>query len=86
MSQLVGNNNVQGLEILNPFLSELCLVNYLEHEYKCMCCILFKKNIYLFIYLFIMYTIVYLYICLQARRGHQTSLQMVVSHHVVAGN
>ncbi|CAO2638053.1 hypothetical protein LEMLEM_LOCUS24289 [Lemmus lemmus] len=22
----------------------------------------------------------------EARRGHQTSLQMVVSHHVVAGN
>ncbi|XP_049989898.1 bromodomain adjacent to zinc finger domain protein 2A-like [Alexandromys fortis] len=40
---------------------------------------------YLFIY-FIMYTIFYLCVSLQARRGHQTSLQMVVSHHVVAGN
>ena len=46
--------------------------------------ILFFK-IYLFIYLFI-----YL-LCIEcsaskARRGHQLSLQMAVSHHVVAGN
>lgn len=27
-----------------------------------------------------------LHICLHARRGHQVSLQMVVTHHVVAGN
>jgi hypothetical protein len=27
-----------------------------------------------------------LHVCLQARRGHQISLQMVVSHHVFAGN
>ncbi|CAO2588244.1 hypothetical protein LEMLEM_LOCUS4879 [Lemmus lemmus] len=35
---------------------------------------------------FIMYTVFCLHVCLQARRGHQISLQMVVSHHVVAGN
>ena len=40
---------------------------------------------YLF-YLFIMYTIFWLCVCLQAGGGHQTSLQMAVSHHVVAGN
>ncbi|CAO2608126.1 hypothetical protein LEMLEM_LOCUS13668 [Lemmus lemmus] len=33
-----------------------------------------------------MYTVFCLYVCLQARRRHQISLQMVVSHHVVAGN
>jgi hypothetical protein len=34
----------------------------------------------------IMYTAFYLNVCLQARRGHQIPLQMIVSHHVVAGN
>ena len=33
-----------------------------------------------------MYIVFCLCVCLQARRGHQTSLQMIVSHHVVAGN
>ena len=47
MSQLVGNNNFQGLQILIPFLSELYLVKYLEQEYKCMGCIFFLKIIYL---------------------------------------
>ena len=42
---------------------------------------LFKKR---FIYL--IYRVFCLHIYLHARRGHQTSLQMVVSHHVVAGN
>ena len=44
---------------------------------------------FLKIYLFIMYTVFSvfcLHVCLQARRGHQNSLQMVVSHHVAAGN
>jgi hypothetical protein len=43
------------------------------------------KNIYLFIYLFYAYeyTIV---LFRHTRRGHQIPLQMVVSHHVVAGN
>jgi hypothetical protein len=39
-----------------------------------------------FICLFIMHTVFCLHACLQARRGHQISLLMVVSHHVVAGN
>jgi hypothetical protein len=41
---------------------------------------------FVFLDLFIMYTIVCLHICLQARRGHQISLQMAVSQDVVAGN
>jgi len=36
--------------------------------------------------LFIMYTAFCLHIHLYTRRGHPISLQMVVSHHVVAGN
>jgi hypothetical protein len=32
------------------------------------------------------YTVFCLHICLHVRRGHQISLQMVVSHHVIAGN
>jgi hypothetical protein len=43
----------------------------------------FKKR---FVYLFIMYTAFGLHVCLQVRREHQISLQMVVSRHVVAGN
>ena len=38
------------------------------------------------IYLYTVYTVFCLHVRLQARRGHQISLQMVVSHHVVAGN
>ena len=40
---------------------------------------------FIFIY-FIYYVYNILSVCLKARRGRQTSLQMVVSHHVVAGN
>jgi hypothetical protein len=42
------------------------------------------NNIYLFIYLFIIckYTVA---VFRHSRRGHQISLQVVVSHHVVAG-
>jgi hypothetical protein len=29
-------------------------------------------------YLFVMYTVFYLHVCLQARRGHHTSLYMVI--------
>ena len=36
------------------------------------------------IYLFIIYTTFCLHVCLHARGGRQISLQMVVSHHVVA--
>jgi hypothetical protein len=36
--------------------------------------------------LFIMHTAFWLKVHLQASRGHQIPLQMVVSHHVVAGN
>jgi hypothetical protein len=50
-------------------------------------CVLFFFSfffIYLFIYLFIIYKYtVAVFRC--TRRGHQISLQMVVSHHVVAG-
>ena len=49
----------------------------------------FSKDlfIYLFIYfLFILYTVFCLHVWLQARRGYQISLQMVVSHYVVTGN
>ena len=47
------------------------------------CANIYIYNIYiLIIYLFIMYTAS----CLPARRGHLISLQMVVSHHVVAQN
>jgi hypothetical protein len=44
----------------------------------------FFLNIYLFIYLFIIckYTVA---VFRHSRRGNQISLQMVVSHHVVAG-
>ena len=44
------------------------------------------SNIFLRIYLFIMYTVFCLHVYLQASRGHHISLQVVVSHHVVAGN
>ena len=41
---------------------------------------------FLIFYLFIMYTVFCLCVCLQARKGHQISFQMVVSHHMVVGN
>ena len=37
------------------------------------------------IYLRIMSTMFSLHVCLHTRRGHQTSLQVVVGHHAVAG-
>ena len=46
----------------------------------------FISLVFFLIYLFIMHTIFCLCVCRQARRGHQTSLQMVVSQHVGAGN
>jgi hypothetical protein len=36
--------------------------------------------------LFIMYTLFCLHVCLQARRGDQIPLQIVMRYHVVAGN
>ena len=42
--------------------------------------------IYLFVCLFVMYRIFCLCGRLQTKRGNQTSLQIVVSHHVVPGN
>jgi hypothetical protein len=45
--------------------------------------ILFFKNIYLFILCIYEYTVA---VFRHTRRGHQIPLQMVVSHHVVAGN
>jgi hypothetical protein len=42
-------------------------------------------NIFLKMYIFIMYTTFCLHVWLHARRRHQIPLQMVVSHHVVAG-
>jgi hypothetical protein len=56
----------------------------------------FLKDIYLCIYVFMylfIYVFIYLFIIckytvavlIYSRRGHQISLQMVVSHHVVAG-
>jgi len=38
------------------------------------------------IYLFIVYTVDTAAVFRHTRRGHRISLQMVVSHHVVAGN
>jgi hypothetical protein len=34
----------------------------------------------------IMYAVACLYVCLQARRGHQISFHVVVSHYVFAWN
>jgi hypothetical protein len=45
-----------------------------------------KEVTFLFIYLFIHLFIVCEYTVAVFRRGHQIPLQMVVSHHVVAGN
>jgi hypothetical protein len=42
--------------------------------------------IYLFIYLFNAYEYTTIALFGHTRRGHQTPLQMVVSHHVAAGN
>ena len=47
--------------------------------------VIFFLKIYLLVIL-VMYTVSCLHVSLPARRGHQISLQMVVSHHVVAGN
>jgi hypothetical protein len=44
---------------------------------------LFKK---IFIYLFHAYKQTTIALFRHTRRGHQTTLQMVVSHHVVSGN
>jgi hypothetical protein len=51
-------------------------------SYKGFVCVLKDLFIYLFIYLFIIckYTVTVF-----RQRGHQISLQMFVSHHVVAG-
>jgi hypothetical protein len=54
-----------------------------------------KEYIYIYIYIYTymsvyMYTHIYVCVCVAAfrhtRRGHQIPLQMVVSHHVFAGN
>jgi hypothetical protein len=47
--------------------------------------VLFKKK-KRFIYLFYTYEYTNIALFRHTRRGHQTPLQMVVSHHVVAGN
>jgi len=50
----------------------------------------FFKDSFIYFYLFICICVLYLHICLYEclhdRRGCQVPLQMVVSHHVVAGN
>ena len=61
--------------VTKDLLIENC---YLEKQYDYL--IALKKE------RFIIYTASLLHVCLQARRGHQISLWMVMSHHVVAGN
>jgi hypothetical protein len=51
---------------------------------KVLCMFLFKLFFSLKIYLFIIYKYT-VAVFSDTRRGHQISLQMVVSHHVVAG-
>ena len=70
-------------------IEEISSLNFVTFEFcdiVCMCVFIIWHSFFLTVYLFIMYTIFCLHVCLQARRGHQTSLQMAVSHHVVAGN
>ena len=45
-----------------------------------------EESIFIYIYIFVYYVCNILSVCLKDRRGRQTSLQMVVSHHVVAEN
>jgi hypothetical protein len=48
-------------------------------------CLTSINILFLETYLFIMYTMCCLRVCLHTRRGHQIPLQMVGSQHVLAG-
>jgi hypothetical protein len=71
-------------EVCNPLDLELYVVVSCFQYSKRSENILFFKRKYLFVCLFVIckYTVV---VFRHSRRWHQISLQMVVSHHVVAG-
>jgi hypothetical protein len=44
---------------------------------------IFKKDLFIYLFIIYKYTVA---VFRHTRRGHQISLQMVLSYHVVAGN
>ena len=49
-------------------------------------CLVFFFVVVLFFKMYLFRWVLCLHVCLHSRRGHRIPLQMVVSHHVVAGN
>jgi len=56
---------------------------YAEHPFSSVCFFFFSFLSFFFKFILHKYTVA---VFRHTRRGHQISLQMVVSHHVVAGN